>query len=209
MSESPPRRSDDLAALRAVWQARPERVDVDVAALERTLGRRQRHMRMMMVGDVVGTVLAIAMVAWLALTGSPTTRVLWWGGFVCLVAIAAMVASIGVRRPVWSVTDEAQAGVDALIAASIRQARAALGIVRITYAAIVCCYAFLVVWAVTEFTSVEPPTGDDLRKRLWSYGFAIVYGGAIAAFAAVMARRKRAEIRRWQEMRSALAQEEG
>ncbi|MEO0423879.1 MAG: hypothetical protein AAF184_16185 [Pseudomonadota bacterium] len=208
MSGSPADR-DDLSDLQALWQTQPSAVSVDVDQLQATLRRRQRLTRWMMWGDWLVTVVVLVLIAWVALTSPELDlKTYVWMGFLGTAGVAALLAGIRVRRPVWSVAEGVDADARSLIDASIRQAEASLGIVRIVYWTVGACFVFMVGWGAGEFWGGDPLTGDEQRRRLLAYGFALLYGGAFLVGGAVVARRKRAEIARWQSLREALAAEE-
>ncbi|MEM9384382.1 MAG: hypothetical protein AAGA68_04930 [Pseudomonadota bacterium] len=205
MSGSPNDR-DDLSDLQALWQTQPSAVAVNIEQLQSTLRRRQRMTRLMMWGDWACTVAVLALIVWVALT-SPALALksLVWMGFLGTAGVLALLGGIRVRRPVWSVADGVDADARSLIDASIRQAQASLGIVHIVYWTVGACFIFMAGWAAVEFWGGDPLGADDVRRRLYAYGFAVVYGVAFLVGGAVFARRKRAEIARWQDLRAALA----
>jgi hypothetical protein len=196
--------ADELQGLRDVWQSAAPAgltVDIDADELRRRLRRRRNQLRFMMTADVLATV-AVLVLVMLELRALPSLEWVAWGLSVSVLALAALVGAMLIRRPAWSI--DLDAGAAELVASSTRQVRAALGIARLTYVVVVVAFVLLACWGWFDFASLEAPTAHDLRRRFLAYGFAVLYGLSFLVVAMVCARRRRRELARWQDTAASL-----
>lgn len=196
--------TDDLRDLRDLWQTRPEMAPIDADALRASLRRRQRSTRLMMWLDALGVAVAGIIVVYVLAT-APSTRLMVWAVFVVVLSSIAVAVSAVIRRRVWSVADASELGVAAMVDASVRQAQAALALIRLIYWVVGACFVFLAGWALTEYFFGEPLDPQSLRRRIVGYSVALAYGLAFVVGGAWKARRKRRELARLSAMSSALS----
>ncbi len=206
---NPAREGDDMAALARAWQghvpAGPS-PKVDVEALARTLYRRQRLARLMMGLDVLGAVLMVAVAVWMV-ASAPTARFVVWVVCLTVLALGTVAVALWIRRPVLSAPIEQMAGeggVEAMIGASERQLRASLGIIRLLYAVVAVCFVFLAGWAWVDLRPGGEFSAATFAEDWPVYAFAVAYGLAFLVGGAWLARRRRAELERWAQVRAAL-----
>lgn len=203
MTAPRPPADDGLGELRELWQAQP--AQVDVAGLRASLRRRQRQTRWMMAMDALAMIGAVGLVAWV-LAHAATVETIVWASFMLVLGGIATGQAARIRRRVWSAAEAERLGVLAMVGASIRQAQAALALIRVIYWVVGACFAFLAAWLVIETLTGHLPAGDALGRRLLACALAVAWGLLFVVGGAIKARGKRREIARWQALARSLGE---